>query len=138
MDAQHFIAHHVRNKGNIALKYIVTICCLLFAIFSSAPATAEQVFFSTLQDIPLMPELEEISEQSISFDKPEGRIAESIAIMHDITERKVLDFYRLTLPQFGWGLVNDNLFFRKSEFLEIDFERHDSNNLVKIMIRPTL
>jgi len=126
----------------VALKYIVTICCLLFAAFSPALAHAQpnikQLFFSLLSDTPLMPELEEVSEQSISFDKPEGRIAESLAIMHNVEERQVLDFYLLTLPQFGWGVVNDNLFFRKNEFLEISFEENNSNKLVKIMIRPTL
>ncbi len=122
----------------MALKYIFTVFFLFFALLNPVAPRAEQIFFSALQDVPIMSGLEELIDQTISFDKPEGRIIESLAVMHDITQRQLLDFYELTLPQFGWGMVDSNLFFRKNEFLEINFEENNNNHLVRIMIKPTL
>ncbi len=110
------------------------ILILLFITVSFSSYADEPQFFSMLQDIPLMQGLEEIEDQTISFDKPEGRIIESNALMRDVTKEQVLNFYQVTLPQFGWGRVSDNQFFRNGEFLEIGFE----DNYMKIMIKPTL
>ncbi len=114
------------------LKYILIL--LLFITSPLAAHSDEPVFFSMLQDIPLMSGLDELEDQTVSFDKPEGRIIESKALMQGITKDQVLYFYQITLPQFGWGKVAENQFFRNGEFLEIDFEEE----LVKIMIKPTL
>ncbi len=105
--------------------------------FAQTPAPEPQ-FFSMLQDVPLMPGLEEIADQTVSFDKPEGRIIESEAQMHDLTKDQVLNFYQRTLPQFGWGKIVENRFFRNNEFLEIYFDENDGRNVVKIIIKPTL
>ncbi len=101
-------------------------------------AREEVLFFSMLQDVPLMPGLEELEEHGTSFDKPEGRIAEAIAMMHDLTQKQVIDFYQLTLPQFGWGKVSQNSFFREKELLSIGFEENNNIKLVKITIKPVL
>ncbi len=115
------------------MRYILTIC-LLFML--ALPAYAEQGFFSTMQDMPLMAGLEELTDHGVSFDKPEGRIIESLAIMHEVTEQQVLEFYQSTLPQFGWGVVDGDSFFRNNEFLEISFEENNGAKLVKIMVKP--
>ena len=95
-------------------------------------------FFSALDDVPLMSGLEELPDATVLFDKPEGRIIESLAYMHDIQEQELLDFYNATLPEFGWGRIEENRFFRKKEYLEIYFENEDNTPLVRIMIKPSL
>ncbi len=94
-------------------------------------------FFSSLQDIPVMPGLIEVEEQSFSFDKPEGKITEVTALLGDLHENQVIYFYQATLPQFGWGKVNDLEFFRNGEYLKISFDHDSIDKVVKIMIRPT-
>ncbi|MCB1783061.1 MAG: hypothetical protein KDI13_03630 [Alphaproteobacteria bacterium] len=107
------------------------------------PNAPEQVgipkFFLSLQDIPLMPGLEELPAETLSFDKPEGRIIETIALMDARLQRgQVLSYYRTALPQFGWGKSGENSFYRKDESLEISFDKRESGNIVKFMIRPLL
>ena len=97
----------------------------------------EPVFFATLQDVPVMPGLTELEGRSFSFDKPEGVIKEVAASIGDVNEDQVLHFYQVTLPQFGWGKINDTEFFRKNEYLEISFEKDQDDQIIKIMIRPT-
>ncbi len=124
------------------LRYILIL--LLFIIASPASVVNAQdqnaqdqhlpKFFTMLQDIPLMSGLTELEDQALYFDKPEGRIIESSALMQGVTKEQVLYFYQINLPQFGWGRVSENQFFRNGEFLEINFKE----GLMKIMIKPTL
>ncbi len=78
-----------------------------------------KIFFSSLQDIPIMPGLIELKEQSFSFDKPEGGIIEATALMGDLQKSQILYFYQATLPQFGWNKVSNTEFFRNGEYLKI-------------------
>jgi hypothetical protein len=98
----------------------------------------ETEFFLSLEDIPLMQGLEELPDSTVSFDKPEGRIIESYALMHNATRAQVLAYYKQVLPQFGWGPAGGNKYFREREHLEISFENHGKTPLLKIMVRPSL
>ncbi len=119
---------------------------LLSAVFfnsASVCAQAENIspattFFSALSDLPIMQGMEELEEQTVFFDKPEGRIIESVAAMNNITEGEALEFYHATLPQMGWNRTSRNSFFRSGEYLEIAFENDGSENLMRIIIKPTL
>ncbi len=115
------------------MKYVLNICLLFIFAF---PVYAGQMFFYNIPDIPIMEGIEEQLDQGVSFDKPEGRIIESVAIMHGVSREELLKFYKMTLPQLGWGLVNDNSYFRKRELLEINFEENNGHDFVRIMIRP--
>src|SRR5688572_24242600 len=44
---------------------------------NASPPPAE--FFSEMQDIPVVPGITEVIDQTVTFDKPEGRIVESVA-----------------------------------------------------------
>ena len=101
------------------------------------PSQPVPEFFEALQDVPLMPGLEELDGPSFTFDKPEGGITEGVAIMDSVDKGRVLGFYQATLPQFGWGRVSDSEFYRKNESLEITFEQDQGNEIVRIMIRPS-
>ncbi len=98
---------------------------------------SEPAFFAALQDVPIMPGLVEMEDHSFSFDKPEGKITEVAALTKGTAQSHILDFYQATLPQFGWGRVNESSFFRKNESLEISFDTEDGVDIVKILIRPS-
>lgn len=117
-----------------------SMCFLSAPVFSDTQKGSlnEPQFFSSLHDIPLMQGMKELEERAIFFDKPGGRISEAFALMYNINQHDVLQFYQQTLPQLGWGQVSVSSFFRKNEMLELSFEVNDGLQVVKVMIGPTL
>jgi hypothetical protein len=112
-------------------------------LLSLAPALAQPLaqakapqFFSSLDDIPLMPGLQELPDQAFSFDKPAGRIIEVWASAKNVQKVKILAYYQMALPQFGWGRIDDTSFFREQEKLTISFQIIDSQRFVKFMVNP--
>lgn len=117
--------------------------CLLALALAISPLWAVQPaaqdapqFFSSLEDIPLMPGLQELPDQALFFDKPEGRIIEARAAMGSLTPEQVLAYYRQALPQFGWGRIDETSFFREQEKLVLSFQSGRSGPLVKFMVNP--
>ena len=109
------------------------------ALAQDATRQADDVaFFTSLEDVPLMPGLTEIPDETVSFDKPEGRIIESSAMMQGVNRQQVSLYYKVSLPQFGWGEVQENVFYRGQEYLELSFFRRGDVDYVRIMVRPTL
>jgi len=85
-----------------------------------------------------MPGLVEVEDRSFTYDKPEGEITEIVARVDSVTEEQVLQFYEISLPQFGWSRVTEEgHFFRKGEYLDITFEADGDQTYVRIMIRPS-
>ena len=101
----------------------------------SSSSSAAQ-FFLSLTDIPLMPGLVEIPEYGVEFDKPEGRVVESVAEMHGVAQGEVKSFYKNSLPQFGWTIIDDQNFARQSEYLVFYFEHIDGHDFVRVMLMP--
>jgi hypothetical protein len=93
----------------------------------------EAQFFSALQDVPLMPGLQEVTEMTVVFDKPEGRIVESAAMLDAVPAAQAEAFYAQTLPQLGWNLQGKNTYIRQGEELLLGFEE---GGLMKVMVRP--
>lgn len=98
----------------------------------------DATFFSSLEDIPLMPGLSELPGHGMVFDKPEGRIVEALALTEGLPHKDILVYYGGTLPQLGWGRVSDTRFFREGEVLEIGFTRVAEGEAVRFLIRPVL
>lgn len=117
-----------------------TLIALLLSLLVSGCASCAQaeqtVFFSALQDVPLMPGLAELSEQTVIFDKPGGRIIESVADMGRLSRDEVLSYYAGSLPQFGWIPEGRGRFVRDSEALEIGFQRINGHEFLRIGIMP--
>lgn len=83
---------------------------LMFAVLALvlAPAVAAEPpspgFLGAVEDMPLMPGLTEEVDAELIFDKPGGRIVETVAA-GAVTSDAVRDFYLATLPQLGWRIV---------------------------------
>ncbi len=103
---------------------------------NALPAAPPAKFFSSMQDIPLVPGLSELPDQTVSFDKPEGRIVESVAEIETPDAAFVKNAYEDTLPQLGWRRVSDNLYVRERESLTLAFESYEGRNFMRVMVRP--
>ncbi|MGH1404302.1 MAG: hypothetical protein ACRBDL_08660 [Alphaproteobacteria bacterium] len=118
--------------------FILFVCSLMpVAIYAQDNISEAPKFFSALPDIPLMEGMGELEERVVIYDKPEGRIIEAVAVLNELSRDEVLQFYRMTLPQFGWGVIKDTRFFRRNEFLDISFEDVQGKDAIRILIRPT-
>lgn len=134
-----YIRQYFRVIFSVATFSLIVLCAGV-PVFADAGQNTfqEPQFFSSLQDIPLMSGMEELDGHAVSFDKPEGRISESFALMRDLKQGDVLRFYQATLPQLGWGRVSEYRFFRQSETLEIYFGEIEEQSIIRVMIGPTL
>ena len=131
------LLNRLKNKK---VKTLAAALVLLGVVPGSGHAQGnvqEPVFFSVLEDVPVMPGLMEVEDSALFFDKPQGRIVELSVDMSGVTREQILNFYLETLPQFGWGVVEENLFFRDGEYLELSFIQQDGQQVLKIMVKPS-
>ena len=77
-------------------------------------------FVNGIEDLPLMPGLEEAEDRGVVFDTPAGRIVRATAAGR-VTRAQVVDFYAATLPQLGWSRAGATLFRREDETLMLEF-----------------
>lgn len=119
-------------------RYIAVISlALTLSIFPelSHPVTAQKTFFSTVEDLPLMPGLSEVSEEAVFFDIIHGRIVEVVAI-GAMSSDKITEFYDMVLPQLGWGKLSEGKFSRAKETLQFWIRTKGQENVLRISINP--
>lgn len=102
----------------------------------SNPARATEQFFEAIPDLPLMEGLEEMPGEAVIFDKPQGRIVETLARLDSVSEEQVDAWYRETLPQLGWNEDEDNLYEREAETLRLSYEEHEGKSYLKLAVSP--
>jgi hypothetical protein len=116
---------------------LISVALLLITVFSlNAHAVGSPQFFSSIPDMPLMDGLTELTDQTIVFDKPEGRIVESVALIDGQAPDSVLQFYDETLPQLGWTRIADLSFRRENEVLKMSVEGNEGKNFLHVNIAP--
>jgi len=98
--------------------------------------STEQILFMNLNDIPLMPGLEELPDHTLIFDKPGGRIIESAMVAQNINRDAIELFYNQTLPQLGWVRINQNAFIRRNEKLHLSIEEEEKYSVLFLRIEP--
>ena len=76
-------------------------------------------FVEGIDDLPLMPGLVGIADQSLVFDKPDGRIVQAVATGR-VRASAVRSFYADTAPQLGWKSAGEGRFTRDGESLRIE------------------
>jgi hypothetical protein len=111
---------------------------LVALMLLSAPVMAQpgQAFFGNLNDVPLMPGLEETPDSAVLFDQPEGRIAESAASTRSVSADDIRSFYALALPQFGWRSAGEGLYARGGEQLHMAITEGDGVRAVRFSVEP--
>ncbi len=100
-------------------------------ILNSTVLTAGQFFFSLIEDLPLMPQLAEQTELSMTFETSAGRVSNVQA--NGLTNPDAVNaYYKESLPQLGWKLQLDGSYLRENELLFMRIER-SPNNMVKVV-----
>lgn len=103
----------------------------------SAPAQGQKpAFFEALYDVPVMPGLEERKDQTMVFDKPDGKIATVSAFSKERKGAQILTFYTEILPQFGWKKTNKNQYVRDKEQLELIVTDKQAGTDVQFTLSP--
>ncbi len=100
---------------------------------TNPPATT---FFNTLNDVPVMPGLRELPDESLNFDKPEGRLMAVTAISETVKPEAIRRFYSQTLPQLGWTPQPDGSFLRDRERLKLNIEAPEGVSVVRLQVGP--
>ena len=112
---------------------LTILAFLLWAVITPAQAGA---FLEAIEDMPLMEGLTESPEAGVSFHTKQGRLIEAQAA-GEIPVAKVMEFYRETLPQMGWVVIDDASFRREKEILRISASPDkDSRTLVFFSLSP--
>lgn len=118
------------------MKNLLVFLTGLLFVLQPVYAAENPQFFSSVPDMPLMQGLQELPDQTVIFDKPEGRIIESVALIETQTPENVLRFYNDTLPQLGWSRVADLSFRRESEILTVAVEGFEGKKFLRLTIAP--
>ena len=98
---------------------------LIILSFSDRVMAAE--FFETLYDVPVLLDLEEVSEEALVFDKPSGRIAYAVAVSFS-NRGDILTAYQAALNQMGWKKKSVTQYIREGEVLTISVIKSDTSD----------
>lgn len=116
------------------MRLLVGLAVLLLTF----PALAgEPRFFDDLGDVPVMPQLAEVAERAVVFDKPSGRIAQATArASSGVQMEDIRQFYAEALPQFGWRGAGPGRYVREDQVLSISDAREGGRILVVFRLEP--
>ena len=118
------------------MRQFLLLFLFLMTIFPRAEA-GQQSYLHYMPDVPLPPGMAELPDQSVVFDKAEGRVIESIAISGEsISAREVRDYYGRTLPALGWSAAGPDRFLRNDEQLIVKWEKVQDGVLVRFSLSP--
>jgi hypothetical protein len=109
---------------------VLTSAVLAILLLAAAPSgvrvpviypaqAAENAFVDGIDDLPLMPGLVGVGDQSLVFDKPDGRIVQAVATGR-VRAAAVRSFYADAAPQLGWKSAGEGRYTRDGESLRIE------------------
>lgn len=122
-------------------KILLTAMFVLgLSLAISGVAFAETRYLASLPDIPLMPQMQRVTDSDVLFDKAQGRIIEESVEAPHLTREDVVKFYAATLPELGWVPVsstqNTSRFLRNGEQLIVNLEKLGSEAVVAFAVSP--
>ena len=102
------------------------------------PSPAAGAFLDGVDDVPLMPGLQEAEADALVFDSPWGRVVEAYAT-GAVAPDRILAFYAETLPQLGWQPQAPDRYEREGETLLLDFPAAGTPGMItlRISVKPT-
>ena len=127
MEGQRFFVQIVRDK-----IFFFLIFKFYLLIFLSAIA---EDFVYGIDDIPVFKNMEYVEDSNVLFDKIDGRFVSS-EMVGNYHVNDIKEFYISVLPNLGWEKIDENLFERGSEYLEIRLKSFNSFSKIKFSIYP--
>ena len=113
------------------------LCGSLTAPFGASAQTPAP-FFEALYDVPVMEGLEELKDQAMLFDKPDGRIASVVAVSERRSPQDIIAFYNQTLPELGWKKNALNQYVRGKDQLALSVTRRGSLTIAHFTLTPAV
>lgn len=114
--------------------------CALLILQGNAVAEEKKVenqaYFSVLPDVPVMPGMKEMTDQSFLFDKAEGMVVETVGFLSASASLDPLKFYETALRQLGWKPLKTGVFQRNDEQLVVRAEKLTQGALVRFQLSP--
>lgn len=120
-----------------ALVFSLTSCLAVKRVEESLTEREDAGFVPNLPDVPMPAHFVADADTSSFFDSAEGRIAEVSAEGFG-TESEISDFYRDTMPQFGWMRVDKLAYKKQGELLVIAVEKGKTLSTIKYQLRPSI
>lgn len=116
--------------------FFKSLCAgLLFSLAIQTAQAEDTAFLSVLDDVPLMAGLSEVTNGSVYFDTPSGRIVEVFAV-GDVSSKRLHDYYKETLPSLGWQWQSQGVYEREGEFLDITVKMDQETAIVRYSLSP--
>ncbi len=116
---------------------LLTSCLAVKRVEESLTERADAGFVPNLPDVPMPAHFIADANTSSFFDSAEGRIAEVNAEGFG-DEDEIADFYKGTLPQFGWVQADKLAYKKQGELLVITVEKGKALTNIKYQLRPSL
>ena len=120
----------------IAFQMVLTLLILQNSAIAEDQNTPKQAYFTALSDIPLMPGMSEVTDQSFVFDKAEGRVVESVGFLSVSDTDRTIKFYETALVQLGWKPLKTAVFERNGEQLLVRAEKVAQGQFVRFQLSP--
>lgn len=111
-------------------------CTEASCAFANPIQSSHQAYFMALPDIPLMPNMKEIEDQSFIFDKAEGKVVESVGFLSATPSQNILHFYHDALQSLGWKPLNNNAFSRNNERMTLKIEELPQGVQIRFRLSP--
>ena len=111
--------HPVFTSAILATLLLAAAPSCLRVLGINTAWSAENAFVDGIDDLPLMPGLAAVADQSLVFDKPDGRIVQAVATGR-VRAAAVRSFYADTAPQLGWKPAGEGRYTRDGESLRIE------------------
>jgi hypothetical protein len=118
------------------IRFVIASIVLMAVFAAPFKVFAKEAYFEALYDIPIMPGLEEMKDQAMLFDKPDGKIASVVAISKTLKPKEVDGFYNATLPPLGWEKMGPKSYIRGAEKLELRIEENPPFTILYLGISP--
>lgn len=118
------------------LRHLLMICFLLPFSLPAQSCAEDASYLRYAPDLPLMSGMTELSDQSMVFDKAEGRVVETAVFTAVSSVDEVQDFYRTTLPALGWQRLSSDRFLRNGEQLLVKCEKVQDGVVVRFSLSP--
>ena len=119
----------VVTRRNVA--YLIIVAGVVAFASTTRTLSAEQYFFSVIEDLPVMPQLVEDTDAAMTFESSAGRVAEVEA--NGLASSDAINaYYKQSLPQLGWLPQANGSYRRGNEFLAVEIKA-GLNGAVKVL-----
>ncbi len=119
---------------NEMMKWLLSVCIYLVLSVSSAYGES---YSEEIDDLPIMAGYEILDQETVYFDKPDGRIIVLMAFHpQGKLSEDVQGFYKKSLPQLGWQLQKSGYFQRGKELLKIEPLVKEDGHYIRFTLMP--